>query len=37
MIADMLLDEDGCIITSNEDRYLVKQVKDLHDILNTLK
>ena len=33
LLVDMLLDKDGCIITSNEDRYIISQVNDLYNIL----
>lgn len=34
LVVSILLDENGCIIDSNEERYLVREVKDLYDILN---
>ena len=33
VVIDMLLDVDGCIILSSEDRYIVGDVEDLYDIL----
>lgn len=33
MVVDMLLDDDGCIITSSEDKYIIREVVDLYDIL----
>ena len=33
ILIDMLLDDDGCIITSNEDRYIIREVDDLYNIL----
>lgn len=36
LMVSMMLDEDGCIIDANEEKYIVAEVKDLYDILNVL-
>ena len=33
LLVNTLLDKDGCIITSNEDRYIISQVDDFYNIL----
>lgn len=33
VVIDMLLDVDGCIVLSSEDRYIIRQIEDLYDIL----
>ena len=33
VVIDMLLDVDGCIILSSEDRYIIREVEDLYNIL----
>ena len=33
ILIDMLLDDDGCVILSSEDRYIIREAEDLYDIL----